>query len=182
MKHNIMIISPLALALMSGSAMAGINGGEVQFSGAVSNTTCDISLVAKGADSIVIDLGTAAINGKLTTPVNFVLQPSTPCSIAGAGSGVGAGAGAAQTQASISFSGPFDAAGLKPTSGAATDARVKLTAINSTVANTAITQSNNSAAFTLADLNKGATFSAALMGGATSGDYHSGVVYAVTYK
>lgn len=179
MKHNVMLISTLALAVMSGSAMADINGGTVQFSGVVSNTTCDIGLVSNGSSTGVIDLGTAgtAAGKKAAPAVNFVLQPTNACVITPDAAG-----GAAGTQANVSFTGNFDSVGLKPTSGSATDARVLLTAVNSTTANTAITKSSNSAAFNLADLNKGASFNAVLQAGTVPGDYHSSLVYAVTYK
>ncbi|EAA2950151.1 type 1 fimbrial protein [Salmonella enterica subsp. enterica serovar Virchow] len=57
MKHNVMLISTLPLAIMSGSAMASVNGGTVEFSGVVANTTCDICLVLNGSQSNVIQLG-----------------------------------------------------------------------------------------------------------------------------
>ncbi len=180
MKHNVMLISSLALAVMSGSAMAGINGGEVQFSGVVANTTCDIGLVSNGSASNVIDLGTAATTGnKQSTPVNFTLQPTNACVVTPASGGSDS---SAQTQANVSFTGNFDSVGLKPTSGSATDARLKLTAVNSTTPNTEITKSSNSTAFTLAALNQGASFNTYLQAGTLSGDYHSSLVYTVTYK
>ncbi|WP_370611600.1 fimbrial protein PefA [Citrobacter meridianamericanus] len=182
MKHNVMLISTLALAVMSGSAMADINGGTVQFSGVVSNTTCDIGLVSNGSSGSsngVIDLGTAgtAAGKKAAPAVNFVLQPTNACVITPDAAG-----GAAGTQANVSFTGNFDSVGLKPTSGSATDARVLLTAVNSTTENSPITKSNNSAAFNLSELNKGASFNAVLQAGTVPGDYHSSLVYAVTYK
>lgn len=180
MKHNVMLICSLALAVMSGSAMAGINGGEVQFSGVVANTTCDIGLISNGSASNVIDLGTAATTGnKQSTPINFILQPTNACVVTPTSGGSDA---SAQTQANVSFTGNFDTVGLKPTSGTATDSRVLLTAVNSTTANSQITKSNNSAAFSLTNLNKGASFNATLQAGTLSGDYHSSLVYAVTYK
>lgn len=178
MKHNVMLISTLALAVMSGSAMADINGGTIQFSGVVSSTTCDIGLISNGSSSGIIDLGTAgtAAGNKQATAVNFVLQPTNECVIT---PDAGAAAG---TQANVSFTGEFDSVGLRPASGTATDARVLLTALNSATPNSQITKSNNSAAFNLADLNKGASFNAVLQAGAKPGDYHSTLVYAVTYK
>lgn len=180
MKHNVMLISTLALAVMSGSAMANVNGGEVQFSGVVSNTTCDIGLVSNGSSSNVIDLGTAgtAADKKAAPAVKFVLQPTNACVI----TPDTAGGGAAGTQANVSFTGAFDSVGLRPASGSATDARVLLTAVNSTTQNTKITKSSNSAAFDLTELNKGASFDAVLQAGVIPGDYHSSLVYAVTYK
>ncbi|WP_323667817.1 fimbrial protein PefA [Citrobacter braakii] len=179
MKHNVMLISTLALAVMSGSAMADINGGTIQFSGVVSSTTCDIGLVSNGSSSGIIDLGTAgtAAGKKQAPAVNFVLQPTNACVITPDVSGAAAG-----TQANVSFTGEFDSVGLRPTSGTATDARVLLTAVNSATPNSQITKSNNSAAFNLTDLNNGASFSTVLQAGAKPGDYHSTLVYAVTYK
>ncbi|HFW3545341.1 TPA: fimbrial protein PefA, partial [Salmonella enterica subsp. diarizonae serovar 61:l,v:z35] len=170
MKHNFMLISALALAVMSGSAMADVNGGEVQFSGVVSNTTCDIGLVSNGSSSNVIDLGTAgtAADKKAAPTVKFVLQPTNACVITPDTAG-----GAAGTQANVSFTGNLDSVGLKPTTGSATDARVLLTAVNSATQNTKITKSSNSAAFDLAELNKGASFNAVLQAGVIPGDYHS---------
>ncbi|MCO5784426.1 hypothetical protein [Citrobacter meridianamericanus] len=181
MKHNVMIISSLALAVMSGSAMAGINGGQVEFSGVVANATCDIGLVSNGSSSNVIDLGTASTTGnKQSSQVSFVLQPSNACTVTP--TTTGSTTATTQTQANISFTGNFDSVGLKPTSGSATDARLKLIAANSVSENTEINKSNNSAAFTLAELNKGASFKTYLQAGALSGDYHSNLVYSVTYK
>ncbi|ELC1719949.1 hypothetical protein RIV93_004703, partial [Salmonella enterica] len=117
---------------------------------------------------------------KQSTQVNFILQPSNACTVTPAVGGNTVST--AQTQANISFTGNFDSVGLKPTSGTATDARLKLTAANSVTPNTEINKSNNSAAFNLADLNKGASFNTYLQAGTLSGDYHSSLVYAVTYK
>ncbi|MFS9421769.1 fimbrial protein PefA [Citrobacter sp. C411] len=179
MKSKFTLTSAMALAVMSGSAMADINGGTIQFSGVVSNTTCDIGLASNGSATGVIELGTVGVTAdkKQSSQVNFILQPSNACVIVPDAAGLAAG-----TQASISFTGNFDSVGLKPTSGSATDARVLLTAVNSVTANSAITKSNNSAAFALADLNKGASFNAVLQPGNVPGDYHSSLVYAVTYK
>ncbi|MDQ4429064.1 fimbrial protein PefA [Yokenella regensburgei] len=179
MKHNIMLISSLALAVMSGSAMADINGGTVQFTGVVSNTTCDIGIVSNGSSTGVIDLGTAGTteDKKTAATVNFILQPTNACVIIPDTTG-----GAAGTQANVSFTGNFDSMGLKPTSGSATDARVLLTATNSITPNSKISKSNNTVPFQLAELNKGASFNAVLQAGMVPGDYHSSLVYAVTYK
>lgn len=175
MKHNVMLISSLALAIMSGSAMANINGGEIQFQGSVSTTTCDIQTQTPSGQSNTVELGNVAPGGT-GAKVGFSLQPSSNCA-ASAQAGQAAG-----TQASISFTGPFDTKGVKPTSGAADDARLKLTAVNSTTANQEITKTQNNAAFTMEELNKGAGFSAELVPGTKTGDWRSSLSYVVTYK
>ena len=179
MKMKKRLMAACIFSVISASAMADINGGTVEFSGVVSNTTCDIGLVSNGSTNGVINLGTAGTaTGKKAAPaVNFVLQPTNACVITPDTAG-----GAAGTQANVSFTGNFDTVGLKPTSGTATDARVLLTAVNSTTANSKIDKSNNAATFNLTDLNKGASFNAVLQAGSVPGDYHSSLVYAVTYK
>lgn len=59
MKKHLLTVSALALAVMSGSALAA-NGGDVQFIGTVTDTTCDIVPEANGAVSNVVQLGNVA--------------------------------------------------------------------------------------------------------------------------
>lgn len=183
MKKHLLTVSALALAVMSGSALAA-NGGDVQFIGTVTDTTCDIVPEANGAVSNVVQLGNVATSTAAAaagdtsnqgTVVNFALKPKagTTCNPAG------------MTNASFAFAGPLEVTGLAPQSGAATDAMVKLSAVNATGGAHDINKTQSVSQVTLTDLNdaaKGAQFSAQLIGGAQAGDYNSAVAYVVAYN
>ncbi|ENB7079785.1 TPA: hypothetical protein H1V22_004597 [Salmonella enterica] len=175
MKHNVMLISSLALAIMSGSAMANINGGEIQFSGSVSSTTCDIQVLTASGQSNTVELGNAE-PGASFTPINFTLQPATACNVLSGGSA------APGTQALVSFTGPFDNSGIKPTYGEASDARLKLKSTNSVTQGQEITKTKTNTIFTMEEFNKGAGFTAELVPGTKTGDWHTSLAYVVTYK
>lgn len=75
MKKLILGSAILAVLGMSANAMAA-NSGTVNFTGAVSTATCDLSLKnSAGGDIANVDLGTFATNVASTTPVNFKLIP-----------------------------------------------------------------------------------------------------------
>lgn len=182
MKKNLLAVSALALAVMSGSAMAGVNGGDIQFIGTVTDATCDIVPEANGAVNNVVQLGnvatstTAAGNGSdQGAVVSFALKPK-----AGAACNP-----ANMTNAAFAFAGPLEVAGLAPQSGTATDAVVKLRALNAIGGAHDINKTTSVSEVTLADLNdvsKGAQFSAQLIGGTQAGDYRSAVAYVVSYN
>lgn len=176
MKKRLMAVC--VFSVISSSAMAD-NSGTLELYGVVSQGTCNISPVSGGGVSgNSINLGTVG-TGQTASPVAFSLQPDKDCA-AGAGAGAGAAPG---TQVSVNFNGQFDESGLKPTSGTATNSRVKLTAVNAATANTDINKTNSQASFNLTDLNHdGAKISATLVGGNIPGDYHSNVTYSVFYK
>lgn len=181
MKKRLLTVSALALAVLSGSAMAGPNSGEVNFLGVVTDTTCDIVADSNGSVTNLIQLGTVttstnANNGSdKGAVVDFALKPK-------AGNTCTFGAA---TNANISFKGNLGAAGVTNQNGTATDAMVKLTSVNANNAGD-ITSANNTAEVpvtNLADSTKaGATFQAQLIGGVTAGDFDSTVAYVVTYQ
>lgn len=174
-------VSTLTLAVLSGSAFAAPNSGDVQFIGAVVDTTCDIvPLADTGAVSSVVQLGnvttsTKAAGSNQSPVVNFSLKPKagTTCNPV------------AMSNASFAFSGPLEASGLVPQSGTATDAIVKLRAVNAVGGAHDIDKTRTTSDVTLTDLNdpaKGAQFTAQLIGGTQAGDYRSALAYVVSYN
>lgn len=174
MKKNLLAVSALALAVMSGSALAA--SGDVQFLGVVTDTTCDVNPGVNGAVNSVVQLGTAPINDKGGT-VDFSLKPDM--SQAGCQNLTNA------STVTIGWTGPFDGNGLKLQSGAATGAWTEIKTTNAT-ANQTINTTNLSADIAgdvfIANGGEGMKFTAQLNGGATAGDYHSAAAYVVAYK
>ncbi|MBC6504702.1 fimbrial protein [Citrobacter freundii] len=173
MKKNLLAVSALALAVMSGSAMAA---NEVQFLGVVTDTTCDLTPSVNGSVNGLVQLGSVTKTAT-GTPVDFALKadPTAP------------GCGTADLQgkvATIGWNGPFNTDGLKPQSGTATDAVALIASKNAqTTAIQPITQSHLSAGFDASILTTdGAQFTAALKGGAVAGDYQSAAAYVVGYN
>ncbi|MBC3378678.1 fimbrial protein [Serratia fonticola] len=173
MKKNLLVVSALAMAVLSGSAMAA---NEVQFLGVVSDTTCDITPVVNGSVKNLVQLGTVA-KGITGNPVDFTLKadPNAP----GCGT-----ADLAGKVATIGWGGPLDTTGLKPQGGLATDAYVLLATKNATTtAVQSITSTHSNADFDAEKLTTdGAQFTAALKGGQVVGDYSSAAAYVVAYK
>ncbi|ECC9924305.1 fimbrial protein PefA [Salmonella enterica subsp. enterica] len=174
MKKNLLAVSALALAVMSGSALAA--SGDVQFIGVVTDTTCDVNPGVNGSVSNLVQLGTAE-TGNTGPLVNFSLKPDMTQSGC---------QGLTNTNAvTIGWAGPFDANGLTAQSGTATDAWTEIKHTNATVLTT-ITASSLSSVMTgdvfIANGGQGATFTAQLNGGATAGDYQSAAAYVVAYN
>ncbi|EGB2808526.1 fimbrial protein PefA [Salmonella enterica] len=174
MKKNLLAVSALALAVMSGSALAA--SGDVQFLGVVTDTTCDVNPGVNGAVNSVVQLGTAPTNDKGSI-VNFSLKPDmsqTGCQNLAAGNTV-----------TIGWTGPFDGNGLKAQSGAADDAWTEIKTTNATVDKT-INTTNLSADIAgdqfIANNGQGMTFSAQLNGVTKAGDYKSAAAYVVAYN
>ncbi|EAN0300893.1 fimbrial protein PefA, partial [Salmonella enterica] len=179
-KKQLLAVSALALAVMSGSAQAGADSGDIEFLGVVTDTTCDIVPEVGGAVNNIIQLGSvttstaASSDSDKGSVINFALKPKA---------GVTCNFGA-NTNATFTFTGNLGAAGLTNQSGTATDAIVTLKSVN---ANTPgdINSTTNTAVVAVTNLNdaaKGAQFSAQLIGGATAGDYRSAVAYVVSYN
>lgn len=166
---KLLTISAIALAVMSGSAMAA---KDVSFVGTVTDVTCDLNPTVNGATQNLISLGTVA-KGATGTGVDFSLKADTASTACANLPG----------KTSIVFTGPMTAAGLAATSGAATDAIVVLKAKNDTANNVApITQMDNTRVFDSTKIGTdGAQYTAALKGGAVAGDFHSTVSYMVAY-
>lgn len=173
MKKNLLVVSALAMAVLSGSAMAA---NEVQFLGVVTDTTCDLVPEVNGSVKNLVQLGTVQ-KGATGTLVDFTLKadPAAPgCATADLAGKV----------ATIGWGGPFDTTGLKPQGGAATDAYVLLATKNAqTTAIQNITSTHSNADFDAEKLTTdGAQFTAALKGGQVVGDYSSAAAYVVAYK
>lgn len=166
---KVIIASIVALGMSNAFAA----NGEVQFIGAVTATTCDLTPEVNGSVNNMIQLGTAS-TGATATAVNFTLKAdnSTGCT----------GLDASKT-ASIAWGGPFNAQGLENQSGAASDSWVELTAVNSKTANEIMTASKTVADFAGDKINTdGAQFKAILNGGSVAGDFKSAAAFVVAYK
>ncbi|EBT2497843.1 TPA: fimbrial protein [Salmonella enterica] len=113
---------------MSGIAStASANTGEVQFIGAVTDTTCNINPEVDGVMKSTIQLGTMKTDGSGTQDVYFNLVPDTEDCLK-------------KTSASVGWqSAGFDNNGLVNMKGDATGASIELVAVNSKVANEKVT-------------------------------------------
>lgn len=171
MKKNLLAVSALALAVMSGSALAA--NGEVQFLGVVTDTTCDLKPETGGAVNNLVQLGTVA-KSTAGNVVNFALKadPAAP------------GCAALTGKATIGWTGPFSVTGLKAQSGLATDAWTKIDTVNAqTTAAQNINSTHLSSDFDAAKLTTdGAQFTAQLNGGTIVGDYQSAAAFVVAYN
>ncbi|HII3146300.1 TPA: fimbrial protein PefA [Citrobacter braakii] len=171
MKKNLLAVSALALAVMSGSALAA--NGEVQFLGVVTDTTCDLKPEVGGTVNNLVQLGTVA-KSTAGTVVNFALKADA----------AQAGCAALTGKATIGWAGPFSNNGLKAQSGLATDAWTKIDTVN---ADTTPAQNINSTHLSsLFDATKltsdGAKFTAQLNGGLIAGNYQSAAAFVVAYN
>lgn len=168
-------ISTLVLGVLA-SGVASANTGEVHFIGAVTDTTCNITPEVGGAVKNVIDLGTIKTNGTGAQEVTFKLVPDTKECLD-------------KTSASMGWqSAGFKATGLVNMGGDATGLVIKLTAVNSSVANQDVTSNMRNIAFGDGTTAIGAfeyKAKMALEGGvtvATPGTVLSTASYAVAYK
>ncbi|EAT8962729.1 fimbrial protein [Salmonella enterica] len=176
MKKQFLAVSALALAVMSGSALAAPQ--DVQFVGAVTDATCNIKPEVGGTTGNYVQMGTVAKGGVQQTGIPFTLKavPGTgnnACTLTG------------MSTASVSWVGNFDSDGLKAQSGAAYDAKAIIEPVNAK-ANAPITNANTTSEF---DSNKltatnpdGLQFTAKLKGGSQAGDYVSSAAFVVAYK
>lgn len=161
-------------AMASGAALA--NTGEVQFIGAVTDTTCNISPEVGGALKNTIELGTMLTTDTAGTEVAFKLVPDTKECLD-------------KTSASVGWqSAGFNSMGLTNMKGDATGASIKLVAVNSKVANTAITGNQQNIEFGDGATAIGAFEFKAQMSrtdaavAPTAGTVISSASYAVAYK
>ncbi len=181
---KLMIASAIAMTMAAGSAMA--SQGDVQFFGTVTAKTCDLVVDHEGAVVNMIQLGSVT-NGNTQSDTDvgaektFTLKPA-------------AGAGCSNiTTAKMAWDSPaMTANGIGNQSGKATDAHVKLVAVNTpnkvqTDTNTdkEIKAGQNTVDYTitgsgLTDL--GFKFKAQLIGGAVAGDFNTAAAYSVSYN
>ena len=183
MKKSI-LASVIALGMVSGLAQAA--GNEVQFVGSVVTTTCDLEASGTGSDAglvkNIIELGQTPMNtsGKEVTfafkPVNNA-QNQQNCEQLAAGPN----SKVVLTWNSNAFDGQN---GLGAISGAASDAFVKVQALNAdTNNNVVMLTSGASQEFAAAKLaSDGLQYKAQLVGGQQAGDFQTASKFTVYYK
>lgn len=172
----------IPLAIVSIGAMGVLNTvsantGEVQFIGAVTDTTCVINPEVDGLIKSTIQLGTMKPDGSNAKEVFFNLVPETADCLS-------------KTHASVGWqSAGFDVAGLSNMKGDATGASITLTAINSKPANEKVTANKQNITFGSATDTAGigafqfkAQLSKTGTAAATAGTVISSAAYAVAYK
>lgn len=183
MKKSI-LASVIALGMVSGLAQAA--GNEVQFVGSVVATTCDLEASGTGSDAglvkNIIELGQTKINtpGKEVTfafkPVNNAQNQQNCEQLA-----TGPNSKVVLTWNSNAFDGQN---GLGAISGAASDAFVKVQALNAdTNNNVVMLTSGASQEFAAAKLaSDGLQYKAQLVGKKTPGDFQTASKFTVYYK
>lgn len=178
-------LSTLTLLMLSGHAWSA-GHTEVNFSGSVTSTTCDLGVDVGGTFDNNLNLGSVApsVSGNSGTAKSFTLKPYDTTQ---AGCGSLTGASPSATNVTITWGGALGAAGFTNQAtgtSVANGARVTLKAVNSTTVNQVITSGQNSATFTVANLTgtDGAKFEATLVGANTPGAYQSTATFTVTYS
>ncbi|EDV7203288.1 fimbrial protein [Salmonella enterica subsp. enterica serovar Bredeney] len=173
MKKSI-LSAVIVLSALGGAALnANAANGEVNFIGAVTATTCDLTPEVGGSISNMVQLGTAGTSSDATA-VEFVLKPDASQS--------GCNSLIESNVAQISWGGQFNATGLENQGGTATDAWVQLTSVNAKTPGN-ITSSALTSEFAGDKIkSEGAKFKAVLKGGSTPGDYKSAAAFVVAYK
>ncbi|EDT0233585.1 fimbrial protein PefA [Salmonella enterica] len=177
MKKQFLAVSALALAVMSGSALAAPQ--DVQFVGTVTEVTCDIKPEVNGTTGNYVQLGNVA-KGVTGGAMEFALK-------ADAGTGNGScGATSAGKTATVSWIGGFNSEGLTSKTGTATDAVALISTVNASGLSpvVAMTSTTNEAEFNAANLSNGTglKYKAQLKGGQQAGDYISSAAFLVQYN
>lgn len=168
---KLMIASAIAMTMAAGSAMA--SGGDVQFFGNVSATTCDVAPEVGGNVTDLIQLGTVTPGG--TGNAIDVVFKATNAQGGGCTTLTG-------KTASFAWSGNLTAKGIAAQGGLAQDSWVILEPANGVDSN-AITSADNVADFDAGKaITDGFQFTAKLKGGNTPGDFQTAAAYVVTYK
>ena len=174
MKKQFLAVSALALAVMSGSALAAPQ--DVQFVGTVTDVTCDIKPEVNGTTGNYVQLGNVN-KGQTGAEMLFALK-------ADAGTGNVCSTAVAQKTATVSWLGGFDGTGLTAKTGTATDAHALITTVNASGQQVLMTSTTTEADFNAANLTNGTglQYKAQLKGGTQLGDYISSAAFLVTYK
>ena len=157
-------------ALTSSAAYAN---SDVTFIGAVTAQTCEVLPEIDGAVKNTLQLGSVAPSEQ-GTPVPFTLK----------GAGTGCDALTAEMTASIAWTGPFDATGLKAANGStATDSHVLLSTANaSTTPIIAMKEGATTANFAAnLAITDGFKYTAVLDAGAIPGNFATAAAYTVAY-
>ncbi|HDN1277601.1 fimbrial protein [Escherichia coli] len=166
------LLSLVAMSLFSGAASAAQNG-QINFLGAVSNTTCDIAPSVNGSANNQVDLGIAAPNGTgLAVPFSLKATNVQGCT------------GLTGKTAHVTWQGNLNNVGIENVGGSATDAYVSLKTVNGlSSAVQRVTSTNPSVDFNTDVLkNDGMKFTAQLAAKATEGDFVASTSYAVVYN
>lgn len=180
---KLMIASAIAMTMAAGSAMA--SQGDVQFFGTVTAKTCDLVVDQEGAVVNMIQLGSVTNGGTqagsdVGEAKTFTLKPAA-----------GANCSTITTAKMAWDSHAMTANGIGNQSGKATDAHVKLVAVNSnkvqtdTNADKEIKAGQNSVDYTITGTgltDEGFKFKAQLIGGAVAGDFNTAAAYSVSYN
>ncbi|MEF4154883.1 fimbrial protein [Escherichia coli] len=176
---KLMIASAIAMTMAAGSAMAA--QGDVQFFGTVTAKTCDLVVDQEGAVVNMIQLGSVTNSGSdAGVEKTFTLKPAA-----------GASCSTITTAKMAWDSHAMTANGIGNQSGKATDAHVKLVAVNSnkvqtdTNADKEIKAGQNSVDYTITGTgltDEGFKFKAQLIGGAVAGDFNTAAAYSVSYN
>lgn len=166
------LLSLVSMSLFSG-AVSAAQSGQINFLGAVSNTTCDIAPSVNGSANNQVDLGIAAPNGTgLAVPFSLKATNVQGCT------------GLTGKTAHVTWQGNLNNVGIQNVGGSATDAYVSLKTVNgSSSAVQRVTSTNPSVDFNTDVLNNdGMKFTAQLAAKATEGDFVASTSYAVVYN
>lgn len=170
------IASAIALSFMGMvNTASAANANEVQFTGAVTATTCAMTPTVGGSVNNLVPLGTASLNGKATS-VDFSLMVDA--------ANAGCAALDATKTAEIAWTGNLNSQGLTNVSGSANGAWVELKTKNAKTTKVQTINSGKSAMDFAGDEIKtnGAQFTAQLNGGGAAGDFKSVSSFVVAYK
>ncbi len=177
---KLMIASAIAMTMAAGSAMAA--QGDVQFFGTVTAKTCDLVVDQEGAVVNMIQLGSVTNGGgDVGGEKTFALKPAAGASCSNI------------TTAKMAWDSPaMTANGIGNQSGKATDAHVKLVAVNSTGkvqtdtnADKVIKAGQNTVDYAITGTgltDEGFKFKAQLIGGTVAGDFNTAAAYSVSYN
>ena len=174
MKKQFLAVSALALAVMSGSALAAPQ--DVQFVGTVTDVTCDIKPEVNGTTGNYVQLGNVT-KGQTGSDTLFALKADAASK--------GCGAAVAGKTATVSWIGDFNKDGLVAKSGAAFDALALISTTNAQGQNqVTLTNSGTEATFDAESLTDGTglKYKANLKGGQELGEYISSAAFLVQYK
>lgn len=181
MKKSI-LASVIALGMVSGLAQAA--GNEVQFVGSVVTTTCDLEASGTGSNAglvkNIIELG-QAVKGNPGKEVTFAFKPVNNAGNQTNCQGLDPTSKVVITWNSNAFDGLN---GLKALSGAASDAYVKVQALNAEGSGNAVMLTSGASQEFTADKLKsnGLQYKAQLVGGQQAGDFQTASKFTVYYK
>ena len=179
MKKLILGSAILAVLGMSANAMAAPNSGTVNFIGAVSTATCEISLKDNNGGNLAeVNLGSMSNTAASTTPVDFKLVPQDPTCLA-------------KNAATVSWSSPsLNSLGLANAAVNGTNAYLAISATNAVQQNADAVLKQGQTTFTyqvttggLQSFNyRAALGKASNTATLTAGAFNASASYVVAYK